>query len=151
MCICTAGVHMCVNWDGTEDVSEPKIRFWEFAWAMSESSSSHVLDPCSCADGSHVLMQPSGLSDTEWHHVPFPDLWVKTKMERWVERKRYVEGKQKVREGTKNKTNVNHCRVAGRRGWWQEDKRLMESRGSSEGWRDLCWAVGWIGWTWAAC
>lgn len=64
--------------------------FWWLAWAMSESSTSHVLDPCSCIDGSLVLMQPSGLSDTEWHRVLFPDLCVKSKMESWVERKRYT-------------------------------------------------------------
>lgn len=73
---------------------------------MSKSSTSHVMNPCSCAEGSHVLMQPSGLSDTEWHHVPFPDLCVKRQMERWVERKRYVEGKQKVREGTQTRTTL---------------------------------------------
>lgn len=65
-----------------------------------------MLDQRSCADGFHVLMQPSGLSDTEWHCAPFPDLCVKRKMERWVERKRYAGGKQEVREGTKTRPTL---------------------------------------------
>lgn len=142
MCVC-----VCVS----EDVSEYKRWFWGFACAMSEWSASHVLDQRSCADGFHVLMQPSGLSDTEWHCAPFPDLCVKRKMERWVEKEEVRWRKAGGKGGNKNKTNVNHCWAAGRRGWWREDKRLMESRGSSERWRDLCLAVRWIGWTWAAC
>lgn len=51
-------------------------------------------------------MQPSGLSDTEWHHVLLPDLCVKRKMERWGERKTYVERKQKVSEGTKTRPTL---------------------------------------------
>lgn len=116
-----------------EDVSECKRWFWGFEWAKSKSSTGHVLNPCLCADGSYVLMQPSGLSDTEWHHVLFPDLCVKREMERWVERKRYVEGKQKVREGTKTRTTLIIAGLPeeendGRRirGWWRAEEALKD-------------------------
>ncbi len=71
-------------------------------------------------------MQPSGLPDAEWLCVPFPDLCHRQEMERWVERKRYVEEKQEGEGGNKNKTDVNHCWVAGGSGCWCEDKRLIE-------------------------
>lgn len=51
-----------------------------------------MLDQRSCAGGSHVLMQPSGLSDSEWRDVPLPDLCVRREMERWVNTRGMMRG-----------------------------------------------------------
>lgn len=60
-----------------------------------------MLDQCSRADGLHILMQPSGQSDSEWRDVPCLDLCVRKEDGKVGEHKRYDERKQKVRAGAK--------------------------------------------------
>lgn len=45
-------------------------------WVSVKDGSGDLHQQC-CASWSHVLMQPSGLSDSEWHRVPLPDLRVR--------------------------------------------------------------------------
>lgn len=105
-----------------------------FVWRLA-SSTRHVSDQSWCAGGSHVLTQPSGLSDGEWHHVPSPDLCVRGKMERWEEHKNYDERKQKVRAGRQQDRHSSSpvwwgrkkkkTMMAGRiRGWWRAEGAL---------------------------
>lgn len=65
-----------------------------------------MLDQHSCADGFHVLMQPSGLSDTEWHCAPILIYVLKGRWRGGWKRKRYADEKQEVREGTKTRPTL---------------------------------------------
>lgn len=117
----------------TVNVSEWKTWGWGFVWIMLASSNRHVLDQCSCADGLHSLMQPSGQSDSEWRDVPCPDLCVRRKMERWVTTRDMMRESRRWGRG-KNKTNINHGLGVGKkkdggrriRGWWRAEEALKD-------------------------
>lgn len=111
-----------------------------FVWRLA-SSTRHVSDQSWSAGGSHVLTQPSGLSDGEWHRVPSPDLCVRGEMERWENTRTMMRGSRRW-EQEDNKTDIHHRLFGGEE---RKKKTMMAGRirgwrrasGSSEGWRDL--------------
>lgn len=92
-----------------------------FVWRLA-SSTGHVSDQSWCAGGSHVLTQPSGLSDGEWHHVPIVWFMCQRRDGEVGEHKNYDERKQKVRAGRQQDRHSSSPVCRGRKkkgGWWR--------------------------------